>query len=128
MRSSSNHTRANAMCITNNSCCIASKLDSKMLHYGSELQLLNHALHYFLLIRWSDWECTRQASAQRSYECSLPQGGRQMEDDWSSPGDSEGNSCRHSREESTRPPHVLHRDAGDLVRTNPPSCLLGHHH
>ena len=79
------------------------------------------------LIRWSDWECTQQATVKRSHG-SLSQGGRQMEGNWNPCWDSKGNASRLCWEVPTWPPQVSPGDAGDLVRANPPSCLLGHHH
>ena len=80
------------------------------------------------LPRWSDWEYAQQTTVKRSDGCSLPQGGRQMEDNWNLPRNPKWSISRYFREMQRQSPQMPYWDAGDLDKANPPSCLLGSCH
>ena len=75
-----------------------------------------------------DWENTHQATVKRLGECSVQQGGRQVENDWTLSWNSNGKTGRHCWEVSTRSTNLPCRDVRDLARASLPSPHLGCHH
>ena len=83
-------------------------------------------LHFFIIWR-RDRQQSLQATVKRSDGCSLPQSGRQMEDDWSPNRDSKGNISSHRWEMPTWSPQMPYGDVGGVVGESLPCSLLDHH-